>query len=281
MRWLLTLAVLIVSGSNAFAAITLCNEFEHPVRFALAFPTEDGWVSEGWIKVDPKSCQTDTKHTDLAEFYWYGETGWINVGGGKKTKWSWGKQREFSVKDTSFTLTNADKKSKGARLVQFIGPVTVKVPSAQQVTLTIVDAKGTMTSISRPPSPPSASSEQPTQPPPPVAGEAPPSQAEAPALAAAACGNGKLIFEDKFATLDPSWGFGEDDPSRTNGPDGLVYKLDPNLSFNRLNQSELYDDYEVCAVYATKVPGNADTYVGVYFLGSDYDNFYQADIFPA
>jgi tetratricopeptide (TPR) repeat protein/uncharacterized membrane protein len=145
MRYLLALLLLAVSGSQASAAIKFCNNFEHQVQFAVAFQDQDGWVSEGWISVEPKACQTDSKHADLTEFYWRGETDWIKTKGGR-TKWSWGKDRQFSVKDASFTLKNADQKLKGAHLVAFIGPVKINLPSTA-VTLTIVDAKGTMTEI--------------------------------------------------------------------------------------------------------------------------------------
>ncbi|HEV7464375.1 MAG TPA: tetratricopeptide repeat protein, partial [Methyloceanibacter sp.] len=145
MRFLLALLLLAVSGSQAWATVKFCNNFEHPVQFAVAFQDQDGWVSEGWISVAPKACQTDSKHADLTEFYWRGETDWIKTKGGR-TQWSWGKDRQFNVKDGSFTLKNSDETLKGAHLVGFIGPVKINAPSIA-VTLTIVDAKGTMTEI--------------------------------------------------------------------------------------------------------------------------------------
>jgi hypothetical protein len=98
---------------------------------------------------------------------------------------------------------------------------------------------------------------------------------------AAAQGNGKLIFEDKFQALDPAWGFDENVPNRSNGPDGLVYTWDPGNEVVLLNQSELYDNYEVCAVFATKVPAEAGAWCGVAFWGSDGKNLYEVDVFPA
>jgi tetratricopeptide (TPR) repeat protein len=149
MRGLLTSLLIALTSSNAFAAIKLCNEFEHTVRFAVAFQTRDGWVSEGWVTVPSKSCQSDPKHSDLTEFYWRGETDWIKSRDGRaKTKWSWGKMRSFSVKDAPFAFTNADQKVRGGRLEAFAGPVTVKSPSLVEVTVLIVDAKTTMTSLS-------------------------------------------------------------------------------------------------------------------------------------
>lgn len=99
---------------------------------------------------------------------------------------------------------------------------------------------------------------------------------------AAACGNGKLILEDRFETLEPAWGFAKENRDRSNGPDGVVYKLDPGGWTFVLNQSGFYDEYEVCAVFATRLPtDDADAYVGVAFWANDRDNFYEADVYPA
>ena len=48
MRWFVALLLLALSGSKAFATIKFCNDFEHAVQFALAYQSNDGWVSEGW-----------------------------------------------------------------------------------------------------------------------------------------------------------------------------------------------------------------------------------------
>jgi hypothetical protein len=98
---------------------------------------------------------------------------------------------------------------------------------------------------------------------------------------AIACGNGKLILEDKFETLDPAWGLMEQDPTRSIGTEGLVYIIQPGNVLHVLNQSGIYDNYEVCAVFATKVPADGNAYVGVNFWGSNDDNLYGAEIFPA
>ena len=97
---------------------------------------------------------------------------------------------------------------------------------------------------------------------------------------AMACGSGKLLFEEKFASLDPGWGFSENDESRTNGPNGLTYKLKPNDSRFLLSQASLYDDYEVCATFTTEAPENAGTYVAVDVWGVDSKNVYEVDVLP-
>lgn len=98
---------------------------------------------------------------------------------------------------------------------------------------------------------------------------------------ATACGTGKLILEDKFATLDPAWGFAEKNDERSNGPDGLTYKLPPGENVDLLNQSGLNDNYEVCATFTSEGLNDSGDYVGVNFWSVDQDNDYEADIFPA
>jgi len=69
-----------------------------------------------------------------------------------------------------------------------------------------------------------------------------------------------VLFEDKFDTLNPVWGFGPNVPQRSIGSNGLTYSLTGNdVSADRLNQAELYQDYEICTVYSAKVPEKSNT----------------------
>lgn len=122
MRALMAMLLLIACGSQALAKIQFCNKFKHPISIALAYEQNGDWVSDGWTTVDPDKCQIDTKHADLTSFYYYGETGVFD-----KNRWSWGSNKEFSVKDGSFTLRNADTTQPSARLVKFSGPETYKL----------------------------------------------------------------------------------------------------------------------------------------------------------
>jgi hypothetical protein len=98
---------------------------------------------------------------------------------------------------------------------------------------------------------------------------------------AVACGNGNLILEDKFQTLEPAWNFDDNVPERTNGPDGLTYKMPPQYDIDRINQAGLYENYEVCATFETEAPKDAATVVGVDFWASDLNNAYELDMAPA
>jgi hypothetical protein len=100
------------------------------------------------------------------------------------------------------------------------------------------------------------------------------------AQTAFACSNGKLLFEDKFQTLDLAWGIAPLDSSHSVGADGLVYNLAPSTNFVFLSQTSYYDNYEVCAQFSTKFPEKANVYVGLAFWGSDNSNVYELDVFP-
>ena len=94
---------------------------------------------------------------------------------------------------------------------------------------------------------------------------------------ALACGNGKLLFQDKFQTVDPRWGFAAIDPTRSVGADGLSYSS-PGLqmySVNQINQASLYDDYEVCAHITMKYSDEkSNAFAFVTFWADDSFNKY-------
>ncbi len=128
MRLLLAVLLLIISGSQASAKLQICNKFMHPVHTALAYQQNGVWVSDGWITVDTNKCLIDTTHADITSFYYYGETDTFD-----RQTWSWGRDKDFSVKTGDFTFRNADTQQRGARLVKFSGPRTYKLPQTTVV----------------------------------------------------------------------------------------------------------------------------------------------------
>jgi hypothetical protein len=61
----------------------------------------------------------------------------------------------------------------------------------------------------------------------------------------------------------------------------LVFHVSPSNGYRLLNQSGTYNDYEVCALFTSKVPADSNAWVAVNFWGSDNDNTYSAGILPA
>jgi len=79
------------------------------------------------------------------------------------------------------------------------------------------------------------------------------------ATGAQACGNGKVIFEDKFETLDPGWGKASDRLSVDNG--ALVIKAEAGTGRWAMSQSDYYQDVANTLVPAILgVPGLFFTY---------------------
>jgi 3-keto-disaccharide hydrolase len=92
-----------------------------------------------------------------------------------------------------------------------------------------------------------------------------------------ACGNGTVLFQDSMQSPDPSWG---NDQTRSAGPNGATWKLRPGYSKSPLNQTSLYEDFEVCVTASMDHPEQSGGSVGVSFWGEDADNLYAADLFP-
>ena len=81
-----------------------------------------------------------------------------------------------------------------------------------------------------------------------------------------ACGSGKILFEDKFSNLDPSWGITLGDGWSVG--QGLKMTMKPNDSDLYLSQASLYDNYEVCMTVTSQFAG--DDTVDITGLTSDH-----------
>jgi hypothetical protein len=103
---------------------------------------------------------------------------------------------------------------------------------------------------------------------------------------AANCGTGKVLLQDDFATLSPVWNIAKGDDIK-NGPKGMEATVAKGKSIYGLNQSGLFNDYEVCltakaAVKCTKKDScEASGFFGVLFWGADNKNYYSCDAAPA
>jgi tetratricopeptide (TPR) repeat protein/uncharacterized membrane protein len=149
MRWIVALLLFLCTCTPVLAAVRFCNDFPHHVRFAVAFQTPEGWVTKGWVEVDPKACVTDEKYADLTDFLWTAESG-VYSDGGKQVRRTWGKGQQLSVKDGPFTLKGADKKLKGARLAAFDADTISFSDPATVATVEIHENASTTTTVPGP-----------------------------------------------------------------------------------------------------------------------------------
>jgi tetratricopeptide (TPR) repeat protein len=147
MRRLLICLVCLAWCSPALAGVQLCNKFDKTVHFSIAHEAPQGWVTEGWFSVEPQACVTPQGLADLTNFLWTAETGPYMLDG-KEVKTTWGKGKNFAVrdfKDTPFTVTKADKRQKNTRQNPFTGPVSFTLPAI--VATVTIEADSTSTTF--------------------------------------------------------------------------------------------------------------------------------------
>jgi tetratricopeptide (TPR) repeat protein len=147
MRWLVISLLCVGWCSPAFAGVQFCNKFERPVHFSVAHQTPQGWVTEGWFSADPQACVAPKGLADLTNFLWSAETG-PYMRDGKEVKTTWGKGKNFAVKDfkdSPFTVNKADRRQNGTRINPFTGPVSFTLPAIVATVTIEADSTSTTT----------------------------------------------------------------------------------------------------------------------------------------
>jgi hypothetical protein len=69
---------------------------------------------------------------------------------------------------------------------------------------------------------------------------------------AAACGKGKVLYEDTFETLDPSWELVGAFKDAVPGPGGLTADVTPGRSFAATRPAGTNPNVEICATFTVK-----------------------------
>jgi hypothetical protein len=93
---------------------------------------------------------------------------------------------------------------------------------------------------------------------------------------AAACGSGKLVFEDKFTTLDPAWAIEKEYNSLNAGPDGLTIVLNPGQNVGALNRFGAYKNFEICISTVVSKEAGSDDMFALRFWTPDGNDEYWA-----
>ena len=91
--------------------------------------------------------------------------------------------------------------------------------------------------------------------------------------AAGAAEGGKVLFQDNFDTLDPTWGQATNEISVENHQ--IVLKPEANFSLWVPSNAGIYDDVDLSADFTAVAAVDADSsYAGLIFWYADDDNFY-------
>jgi hypothetical protein len=90
-----------------------------------------------------------------------------------------------------------------------------------------------------------------------------------------ACEGTDVLFEDNFESLDSTWGDADDSFYLKDGR--LVVTPDFDKYYAALNTAGVYDDIDYCIrIYSLKADPQGNTFAGVIFWATDYDNYYYA-----
>lgn len=91
--------------------------------------------------------------------------------------------------------------------------------------------------------------------------------------AALACQGTEVLFEESFATLDPTWGNADDAFFLEDGQLTIMPGYDEYYS--ALNTMGTYEDIDLCFnLEAIKADPEGNSFAGLIFWAIDYDNYY-------
>lgn len=89
--------VLALMAQPAAADLKLCNDTDSRVGVALGYKDLQGWASEGWWNVGPKTCETLLKGNLIARYYYIYAVDYDKGG-------SWGGKSFMCTRNKLFTI---------------------------------------------------------------------------------------------------------------------------------------------------------------------------------
>jgi uncharacterized membrane protein len=96
---------------------------------------------------------------------------------------------------------------------------------------------------------------------------------------ARACGDGKLLFEDKFEAVNSAWKFDGSYEGAKPGGSGLVAEIPPGETVSAVNTAASYKSFELCAVFTSKGTKDTGNHFGLRFWTPDGNKEYWAVTF--
>lgn len=105
-RWISLLALCLAAGltllpGSARADLRLCNQTASKVGVTLGYRDAQGWVTEGWWDLKPRSCETLQKGALAAQFYYVYAVDYTRGG-------EWGGRAMMCTRDTAFTIRGVE-----------------------------------------------------------------------------------------------------------------------------------------------------------------------------
>jgi uncharacterized membrane protein len=175
--WLAVAALLV--ASPAMADFRLCNNTASRVGVAVGYRDKEGWLTEGWWNVLPRSCETILKGALAARYYYVYAIDYDQGGEWSGKSFMCTREKEFTVRGFEnclargydrtgfFEIDSGDQKSWTVQLSEQVQPGAKPKSSAPgDVPQSPPDSPGSTPAPSPPASPP-ATTPPPAEPPPP------------------------------------------------------------------------------------------------------------------
>jgi uncharacterized membrane protein len=100
-RPLLAIAALMVTAHPALADFRLCNNTGSRVGVALGYKDAEGWTTEGWWNIAPRSCETLLRGSLVARYYYIYAVDYDRGG-------EWAGRAFMCSRDKEFTIRGID-----------------------------------------------------------------------------------------------------------------------------------------------------------------------------
>ncbi len=98
---LAALAASFAGASPAAADFRLCNNTSSRVGVAIGYKDQEGWATEGWWNLAPRSCETLMRGTLVARYYYIYAVDYDRGG-------EWSGQAFMCTRDKEFTVRGTD-----------------------------------------------------------------------------------------------------------------------------------------------------------------------------
>ncbi len=91
-------AALLLSAQAAFADFRLCNNTGSRVGVALGYKDAEGWTTEGWWNVNPRTCETLLRGALVARFYYIYAVDYDRGGEWSGHAYMCSREKEFTIR---------------------------------------------------------------------------------------------------------------------------------------------------------------------------------------
>jgi uncharacterized membrane protein len=95
---LAAIAAVLLSAQSARADFRLCNNTGSRVGIALGYKDAEGWTTEGWWNVNPRTCETLLRGALVARFYYIYAVDYDRGGEWSGHAYMCSREKEFTIR---------------------------------------------------------------------------------------------------------------------------------------------------------------------------------------